>query len=145
MHSDISTATTITTQLHFKNNNTDNKKMNVDRLPVKFSRTHSGGRLQSEMSWSDVPPGRGIWWPRAILHKVNLTFWGMQVRGQWTVRCTSLVQVSGGQEEHYIRSSWLWVILQVRLTFSQTYPHSSIWWPRAVLCQVIMTLGYSLG
>ena len=45
------------------------------------------------------------------------------------------VQASGGQEEYYIRSTWLWVILWVRLTFSQTYPPSRgiSWWPRAVL------------
>ena len=23
---------------------------------------------------SDVPPGRGIWWPIAVLHQVNMTF-----------------------------------------------------------------------
>ena len=36
-------------------------------------------------------------------------------------------------------------MLLVRVTFSQTYPHRGIWWPRAVLGKVIMTLGYSLG
>ena len=23
---------------------------------------------------SDIPPGRGIWWPRVVLHQVSLTF-----------------------------------------------------------------------
>ena len=30
-------------------------------------------------------PHRGIWWPRAVLCKVILTFWRMQLRMQWTV------------------------------------------------------------
>ena len=29
------------------------------------------------------PPGTGIWWPRAVLHKVILTCWGMQLRMQY--------------------------------------------------------------
>ena len=28
---------------------------------------------------------------------------------------------------------------------SDVPPGRGIWWPRAVLCQVIMTLGYALG
>ena len=44
----------------------------------------------AECNWegrwqSDVPPSRGIWWSRAVLHQINLTFWRMQLRRQWTV------------------------------------------------------------
>ena len=53
----------------------------------------------------DVPLSRGISWPRAVLHKVNLTFWRMQLRMQWTVRHTP-VEASGGQEQYNIRSAW---------------------------------------
>ena len=62
----------------------------------------------AECNWegsrqSDVPPSRGIWWSRAVLHKVNLTFWRMQLRRQWTVRCIPM-EASSGQEQYYIRS-----------------------------------------
>ena len=67
-----------------------------------------------------------------------------QLRRQITVRhillrCTPLVEASGGQEEYYIRSSWLWVILQVRLTFSQMHPIRGIQLSRAVKCKVNLT------
>ena len=34
----------------------------------------------------DVPPSRGIWWPRGLQCKVILTFWGMKVRMHWIHR-----------------------------------------------------------
>ena len=36
----------------------------------------------------DVLPSRGIWWPWAVLCKVIVTLWIMQLRIQWTVRGT---------------------------------------------------------
>ena len=33
-------------------------------------------------------PGSDIWWPWAVLCKVIVTFWSMQLRMQWTVRHT---------------------------------------------------------
>ena len=135
MHNDMWTTTT---QLHCKNNNTDNKKINVDRLPVKFSRA----QLRRQITVRDVllrcTPSRGIWWPRVVLHKVNFTFWRMQLREQWT-DVTPHYRHLVAKEQYYIRSSWLWVILQVRLTFIQTYPSRGIWWPRAVLHKVNLT------
>ena len=37
--------------------------------------------------------------------QVRLTFWGMQLRRQITVRCTPLVETSSGQEQYYVRSA----------------------------------------
>ena len=58
--------------------------------------------------WSDVPPSRGIWWPRAVLHQVSLTC---------AVRCTQgLVHLSS--DIHPSRGIW-WpraVLHQVNLT-----------------------------
>ena len=55
---------------------------------------------------SDVPPSRGLWWPRAVLCKVNLTFCRMQLRRQKTVRHTPPVEAVGGQDQYYVRSTW---------------------------------------
>ena len=82
-----------------------------------------GGRLQSDISCSDLPPAGGIWWPRKyyiirsswhlVILQIRLTFCQMY----------PLLEASCGQEQYYIiRSSWHWVILQVRLTFCQMYP-----------------------
>ena len=72
----------------------------------------SGSHLQSEVrfAWhvqshipmSDVPPTRGTWWPSVVLHQVSLTF----TVGHTEVRCTPLVEASGGQEWYYVRSAW---------------------------------------
>ena len=40
--------------------------------------------VQSDIPRSDVPPATGIWWPKAVLHQVSLTF---AVR-HTQVRCT---------------------------------------------------------
>ena len=80
---------------------------------------------------SDVPPSRGIWWSRAVLCKVSLTFTFMHlvgltsggqeqyyirsalhlhacIRSAWHVRMQmySQVEASGGQEQYYRRSAW---------------------------------------
>ena len=65
------------------------------------SDVRSAWHLQSGMSRSDVPPGRGIWWPRVVLHQVSLIFTVRHTQ----VRCNPLVEASGGQEWYYIRSA----------------------------------------
>ena len=89
---------------------------------VAKSRIRSYFQMMCTLRWA-VPPGRGIWWPRGVLHKVILTFlyfqmrctlrqqcnWeciGYSVSSEFQIRCTLLVEASGGQEEYYIRSSW---------------------------------------
>ena len=58
------------------------------------------------------PPGRGIWWPRVVLHQVSLTF---------TVRCK------------------ICLTFTVRYAKVRCTPHRGIWWPRVVLCHVSLT------
>ena len=65
--------------------------------------------------WSDVPPSRGIWWPRVVLHWVSLTF------GHPFGQMYPLVVASSGQEWYYVRSAGHLVNLWVRLTFGQMY------------------------
>ena len=55
--------------------------------------------------------------------------------GWHLVRCTPLVEASGGQEWYLVRSSWP----ELRST-----PNRGIWWPRMVLCQVSLTFGQPL-
>ena len=82
---------------------------------------------------SDVPPGRGIWWPRLVLHHVSLTFVSLWVRLTFS-QMYPQVEASGGQDRYYVRSASHFVNLWVRLTFSQIYPPGrGIWWPRLVL------------
>ena len=38
-----------------------------------FQGLNGGGRWELDIPCSDVPPGRGIWWPRAVLCKVIMT------------------------------------------------------------------------
>ena len=89
----------------------------------------------------DVHPSRGIW-PWAVLHKVMVTFWSMQLRMQWTVRCTA-IEASGGQEQHYVRSAWhlqSCIRLAWHFEHADVPPGRAIWWPRVVLPKVILTL-----
>ena len=86
----------------------------------------SAWHLQSDIPRSDVTsPGRGIWWPRAVLHQVSLTFTvRCQVRltlpvRHIQVRCKPPVEASGGQEWYYVRSAWHVVILWVMLSLHQ--------------------------
>ena len=85
----------------------------------------SAWHLQSDILRSDVPPTRGIWWPRAVLHQVSLTFTvGCNVSLTFAVRhtqvrCNPPVQASSGQEQYYVRSAWHLVILWVTLSLSQ--------------------------
>ena len=51
---------------------------------------------------SDVPPGRGIWWPRVVLHQVSLTF---TVRHKVSLTLESdvpPVEASSGQDWYYV-------------------------------------------
>ena len=53
---------------------------------------------------SDVPPGRGIWWPRAVIHWVSLIF-GKPL-GQGDIQSdVPLLEASSGQEQNYIARS----------------------------------------
>ena len=48
---------------------------------------------------SDVPPSRGIWWPRALLCKVIMTL--HYLSGQADIQSdVSQVEASGGQEQY---------------------------------------------
>ena len=48
--------------------------------------------------WSGVPPSRGIWWPRVVLHQVSLTF------GQPLGQVYPPVEVSSSQAWYYFWS-----------------------------------------
>ena len=62
------------------------------------------GRIQTYQGQMYPSPSTDIWWPRAVLCNI-LTFSRMQLRMQWTGRCTPLLVASGGQEQYYVRSS----------------------------------------
>ena len=91
---------------------------------------NGGGRWELDIPCSDILPSRGIWCPRAVLHQVR-SAWHLQshVRSAWHLQSDipgqmyPPVEASGCQEQYYVRSAWHWVILQVRLIFSQMYPH----------------------
>ena len=92
---------------------------------------------------ADIPPSRGIWWARAVLHKVSLTFTIMH-QGWLDILSMQMyppVEASAGQEQYYVRSVWHLVMHQVNLTFlaCRHMPSTGIWWPRAVLPKVILT------
>ena len=65
------------------------------------------------------PPGRGIWWSRAVLHEwahsMEWTpsrgiWWSIAVVCEWahSVKWTPLVEASGGQEQYYANGLILW-------------------------------------
>ena len=125
MHNDRCTTTT---KLQ-SNNNSEQK--DLDTFPFQFSRAHY--MLKCTLS-------RGIWWPRVVLCQVSLTCTvRCKVSLTFTVRhtqirCTPLVEASGGQEWYYIRSAWH---LQSDIPRSDVPPSRGIWWPRVVLHHVI--------
>ena len=98
------------------------------------------GTFQSDVPQVKESGGQEQYYVRSAWHLQEME---MQLRRQLSQTYPPL-EVSGGQEQYYVRSSWHWDMLQVRLTFSHT-PSRGILWPRAVLCKVIMTLGYALG
>ena len=55
---------------------------------------------------SDVPPIRGIWLPRAVLHKVSMAF-GLCLQAKDDIQSDAKnptpLEASGGQEKYYIR------------------------------------------
>ena len=76
---------------------------------------------------ADVPPSRGICWPRGVLCKVILTFWRIPLTMHWPGRYTPLIEASGGQEEYCVRSSWhsaesVSHIAECRHTYSRCTP-----------------------
>ena len=48
---------------------------------------------------SDVPPGRGIWWPGAVLHQVSLTF-DQPLAQADILSDVPPLEASGGQEQY---------------------------------------------
>ena len=91
-----------------------NKKINLEKFHVQFSR--------AQLS-------------RQMMFRYILT------------RCTPLVEASSGQEQYYIRSAWhlqsyirlAWHFEEMQLRRCRYTPSRGIWWPRAVLCKVILT------
>ena len=83
------------------------------------------------------PPGRGIWWSRVVLHQVR-SVWHFQElnwgdRWQSDIPSSDIqsdvppVELSGGQEQYYMRSSWH---LDIWLSFGSGWPQL---FPRAFL------------
>ena len=114
------------------------------RSPWHLEECNWEGTLQS-----DVPLGRGIWWPRAVLHQVSMTFWRdafEKIEKPADSQRYPPVEASSGQEQYYIRSSWHLEECNWEGTLQSDVPlDRGIWWPRAVLHQVILTFGYPLG
>ena len=50
------------------------KKSIYKHILCNFQELNGEGRLDSDINCSDVPPSRGIWWPRLVLHQITLTF-----------------------------------------------------------------------
>ena len=107
-------------------------------------------------------PSRGIWWPRAVLHQVTLTF--CEPLGQADIQCDiSPVEASGGQEQYYIMSAWYlmslwpgWPAVRCQLDIwwafgsgwhSVRHTPTSIgsWWPRVTLHNMNLTFGQHLS
>ena len=67
----------------------------------------SAWHLQSDIPMSKVTPhATGIWWPRAILCQVSLT-WHFDICSQtYPGQMYTQLEASGGQEQYYIRSAW---------------------------------------
>ena len=49
------------------------KRLIYIHILYNFQELNWGGRLQSDISCSDVPPSTSIWWPRGVLCKVIMT------------------------------------------------------------------------
>ena len=99
-------------------------------------------RLPWHLQIQTYPPSRGIWWSRAVLVKVILTFWRMQLRMQWTVRCSPLRRGIWWSRAVLHKVSLTYTVMhQVSLTFwgCRHTPSSDIWWSRAVLHKVSLT------
>ena len=108
------------------NNNMNNENTNIilDTFCVQFSIAQLRRQMTvsctlfrciEECNWkgrlqSDVPPGSGILWPRAVLHQVSMT-------------CTD------------VRSTWH---LQSDIPRSDVNPHRGILWPRMVLSSNVL-------
>ena len=105
----------------------------------------SAWHLQSDIPRSDVPCNRCIWWPRAVLCQVSLTFTVRHTQ----VRCNPLpVEASSGQEWYYVRSPWHLVILWAMLSLSQmcysvyisSWIEQDIYVERSFLCLLLFLL-----
>ena len=59
----------------------------------------SGTKLGPVDLSSNVPPGRGIWWPRLVLCQVSLTF-GQPLGQADLLSDVPPVEVSTGQEQY---------------------------------------------
>ena len=94
-------------------------------------------QLRRQLTVSCTPSG-DIWWQIVVLHKVNLTFWRMQLRRQWTVGSGQsdvppCEEGSSGQEQYYIRSMWHSEKCNWEGSLQSDVPPSGdIWWPWAV-------------
>ena len=83
------------TKLHMNNNNDNNKKVNLHKFPVQFSRTQL---------------------------RRQITLKGFHIVHHHVGQMYPPVDASGDQEWYYIRSAWHVVSILVRLTWAQKYP-----------------------
>ena len=90
---------------------------------------------------SDVPPSRGIWWSRVVLHKVSLTFTVMhQVSLTFSAYRHTPIEASGVHKQYYLRSSWHSEAFNWECSGQSDIPPSrGIWWLRVVLHKVSLT------
>ena len=102
-------------------------------------------------SWEerDIPPGRGISWSRAVLHKVSLTctvmhkvsltVWGDAIEKMQTY---PQVEACGGQEQYYLRSG-LHLFVPFMFSCCRRKSYIGIWigdmssWTLSNLCRLL--------
>ena len=94
--------------------------------------------MKCTLKWAD-PPGRGIWWPGGVLHKVILTF------SYFQMTCTHQTSWPHWYRHLVAKRSTMSGHLDIVIFSDKVYPQMSwppstgIWWSKGVLCKVILT------